>query len=120
MKSILALAATLFLLTGASLASESDETVTFDVEKMTCATCPIAVRKAMQRVEGVKEVEVSMEDESAVVTYAHRLWDFFRGLFLVSFSTIFDLFKINEDFHYYLDALTDALKGVAPFQGCET
>jgi mercuric ion binding protein len=68
MKSIWALAATLFLLTGA-LASESDETVTFDVEKMTCATCPIAVRQAMQRVEGVIEVEVSMEDESAVVTY---------------------------------------------------
>ena len=69
MKSIWALAATFLLLTGASLASESDETVTFDVEKMTCATCPIAVRKAMQRVEGVIEVEVSMEDESAVVTY---------------------------------------------------
>ncbi len=68
MKSIWALAATLFLLTGA-LASESDESVTFDVERMTCATCPIAVRKAMQRVEGVIEVEVSMEDESAVVTY---------------------------------------------------
>ena len=59
-------------------------------------------------------------DETAVTTYAHRLWDFFRGLFLVSFSTIFDLFKINEDFHHYLDALTDALKGFTPFQGCET
>ena len=69
MKSIWALAATLFLLTGTSLASESDETVTFDVEKMTCATCPIAVRKAMQLVEGVKEVAVSMKDGSAVVTY---------------------------------------------------
>ena len=59
-------------------------------------------------------------DESAVTTYAHRLWDFFRGLFLVSFSTIFDLFKINEDFQDYLDALTEALKGFTPFQGCET
>ena len=59
-------------------------------------------------------------DETAVTTYAHRLWDFFRGLFLVSFSTIFDLFKINEDFQHYLDALTDALSGFAPFQGCET
>lgn len=69
MNSIWALAATLFLLTGASLASEFDETVTFDVENMTCATCPIAVRKAMQRVEGVIEVEISMVDESAIVTY---------------------------------------------------
>jgi mercuric ion binding protein len=69
MKSIWALAASLFLVTSVSLASDSDETVTFDVEKMTCATCPIAVRKAMQRVDGVKEVEVSLENESAVVTY---------------------------------------------------
>jgi mercuric ion binding protein len=68
-KRISALAASLFLLTSVSLASESDETVTFEVEKMTCATCPIAVRKAMQRVDGVKEVEVSLESESAVVTY---------------------------------------------------
>jgi hypothetical protein len=59
-------------------------------------------------------------DETAVTTYAHRLWEFFRGLFLVSFSTIFDLFKINEDFQHYLDALTDTLSGFAPFQGCET
>jgi len=59
-------------------------------------------------------------DETAVITYAHRLWDFLRGLFLVTFSTIFDIFKINEDFHPYLDELTYALKGVTPFQGCET
>jgi hypothetical protein len=59
-------------------------------------------------------------DESAVTTYAHRLWDFCRGLFLVSFSTIFDLFKINEDFHQYQEAVMEALKGLAPFQGCET
>ena len=59
-------------------------------------------------------------DETAVTTYAHRLWDFFRGLFLVSFSTIFELFKINDDFQHYLDALTDVLSGFTPFQGCET
>ena len=59
----------LFLTTGTPLASESDSTVTFDVEKMTCATCPIAVRKAMQRVDGVKEVKVSYDDKTASVTF---------------------------------------------------
>jgi len=59
-------------------------------------------------------------DETVVTTYAHRLWDFFRSLFLVSFSTIFDLSKINEDFQPYLDTLTDALKDFTPFQGYET
>ena len=59
-------------------------------------------------------------DQSAITTYAQRLWDFFRGLFRVSFSTIFDLFKINEDFHDYFHALTEALTELRPFQGCET
>ena len=59
-------------------------------------------------------------DASAVTTYAHRLWDFFCGLFMVSFSTIFELFKINEDFHQYLDTLTESLSELTPFQGCET
>jgi hypothetical protein len=66
------------------------------------------------------ELFEQIADDSAVITYAHRLWDFFRGLFLVSFSTIFDLFKINDDFQHYLDALTDSLTELAPFQGCET
>jgi hypothetical protein len=66
------------------------------------------------------ELFEQIADASAVTTYAHRLWDFFRELFLVSFSTIFDLFKINEDFQNYLDALTESLTELAPFKGCET
>ena len=69
MKIFLAGITSLFLATGLLLASQADETVTFDVEKMTCATCPIAVRKAMQRVDGVKDVEVSLENNAAVVTF---------------------------------------------------
>lgn len=59
----------LFLAASMSLASEADETVTFDVEQMTCATCPIAVRKAMQRVDGVTDVKVSLDNMAAVVTF---------------------------------------------------
>lgn len=59
----------MFLVTGLAVASETKKTVTYSVEKMTCPTCPIVVRKAMQRVDGVKKVEVSLEDESAVVTF---------------------------------------------------
>ena len=66
------------------------------------------------------ELFEQIADDSAVTSYAHRLWDFFRGLFLVSISTIFDLFKINEDFQPYLDSLTDSLAELTPFQGCET
>ena len=50
-------------------ALDGEETVSFSVEKMTCASCPIAVRKAMQRVEGVKEVKVDFDSKTAVVTF---------------------------------------------------
>ena len=59
----------LFLATSYSTASENDTTVTFDVQKMTCATCPISVKQAMKRVEGVKEVKVDLDSNSAVVTF---------------------------------------------------
>jgi mercuric ion binding protein len=59
-----------FILTAnLSLASDNEKTATFSVEKMTCATCPIAVSKAMQRVDGVKEVSVDMASNTAVVVY---------------------------------------------------
>lgn len=51
-------------------AATSDEvTVKFSVEKMTCATCPISVRKAMERVDGVKSVEVDFETKMATVIF---------------------------------------------------
>jgi hypothetical protein len=59
----------------------------------------------MQNYNTLGELFEQIADTSAVTTYAHRLWDFFRGLFLISFSTIFDLFKINENFHPYFKAI---------------
>ena len=59
-------------------------------------------------------------DESATITYAQRLWDFFRGLFAVTFGKIFELFKIEEQCSSYIDAFTQVLSSSAPFQGCET
>ncbi|CAN5319524.1 mercury resistance system periplasmic binding protein MerP [soil metagenome] len=57
----------------ASTAQATDEatlrTQTFMVEKMTCAACPITVRAAMKRVEGVRSVEVSFEAKTATVIF---------------------------------------------------
>ena len=69
MKIVWAALAMLVLASGTSLAADNELTLTFDVQKMTCATCPIAVRKAMERVAGVKQVAVSLDDKSAVVTF---------------------------------------------------
>jgi hypothetical protein len=59
-------------------------------------------------------------DQTAVISYAHRLWDFFRGLFMVSFSTLFEILNTNKDFQPYFDTLTNAISDLSPFQGCET
>jgi mercuric ion binding protein len=47
----------------------SDVAAKFTVDNMTCATCPIAVRTAMERVAGVKSVIVDFDNKSAVVVY---------------------------------------------------
>jgi len=67
---VVALIALVGFATG-TLATEpnNEKTVEFTVEKMTCATCPISVRKAMERVDGVKKVEVDYESKTAVVTF---------------------------------------------------
>ena len=47
--------------------AESQQTQNFLVENMTCATCPITVRKAMEQVTGVSKVVVDFEKKSALV-----------------------------------------------------
>ena len=50
-------------------AEATQATAKFSIENMTCATCPISVRKAMKRVDGVKSVEVDFETKIATVVY---------------------------------------------------
>jgi len=50
-------------------AEASQATTSFTIEKMTCATCPISVRKAMKRVNGVKSVKVDFKNKIATVIY---------------------------------------------------
>jgi mercuric ion binding protein len=73
MKRISALILVLLFFTSLPVSANDDEgpdqEVTFTVDKMTCATCPITVRKAMQRVDGVKEVTVDFDTKTATVIY---------------------------------------------------
>jgi len=77
---VLAAAATLVVIGGLPLfaqasdsavvaATSSERTVVFAVEKMTCAACPLTVRKAMQSVAGVKSVDVDFEAKTATVVF---------------------------------------------------
>ena len=44
-------------------------TQTFAIENMTCAACPITVKKAMSGVEGVASVDVDFDAKTATVVY---------------------------------------------------
>lgn len=45
------------------------QTVTLAVPGMTCAACPITVKKALSRVEGVSKTEVSYARREAIVSF---------------------------------------------------
>jgi mercuric ion binding protein len=54
---------------GSPIASAEEQTLTFAVENMYCATCPITVRKAMKSVKGVKSVSVDFAAKTATVVF---------------------------------------------------
>jgi mercuric ion binding protein len=47
----------------------AQQQTTFAIEHMTCATCPIAVRRAMEGVPGVSAVQVDFAAKTARATY---------------------------------------------------
>lgn len=64
-KLIIALAGLAALLPAAA----AEKTVVLSVPGMTCALCPITVKKAIAKVPGVKSVAASYESKQAVVTF---------------------------------------------------
>jgi periplasmic mercuric ion binding protein len=58
----------LLLLSASALAGEP-RTVTLGVEHMTCAACPITVRKALSHVAGVSASTVDMKAHTATITF---------------------------------------------------
>lgn len=61
--------ASLVLVAVTAPAWAATQTVTLSVPGMTCAACPITVKKALSRVEGVSEIDVSYARLEAVVTF---------------------------------------------------
>jgi mercuric ion binding protein len=59
----------LILATVAFPAAAAMKTVTLSVPGMNCASCPITIRKALGKVDGVARTEVSLEKRAAIVTF---------------------------------------------------
>ena len=45
------------------------QTVTLGVPGMTCSSCPITVKKALMKVDGVQQVKTNFDKREAVVTF---------------------------------------------------
>lgn len=76
MKTILVLALlglpvthSLAVIPAAAQAVAVEETVTFTVDNMTCALCPVTVKRAMEGVEGVRSVDIDFEARTATVVF---------------------------------------------------
>jgi len=67
MNQAIVLAALLAAFSSPLLAAQ--KTVTLGVPGMTCGACPITVKKAISKVNGVKQTEVDFDKRQAVVTY---------------------------------------------------
>lgn len=50
-------------------AAAATQTITLSVPGMTCPICPITVKKALMKVDGVSETQVSFEKREAIVTF---------------------------------------------------
>ncbi len=60
-------------LAGVSFAANAElKTVVLSVPGMNCAACPITVKKALSKVDGVTQVSVSLDKKEALVSYDDR------------------------------------------------
>jgi len=60
--------ASLLFVAGSAVAAPP-QTATLVVEKMTCGTCPVVVKKALTRVPGVSSTTIDMDAKTATVTF---------------------------------------------------
>lgn len=68
MKTIL-LSLVLMLIIPSDPALAATRTVTLAVQNMTCAVCPITVKKALEQVSGVQKVDIDYEGKTATVEF---------------------------------------------------
>ena len=51
------------------------QTITLKLQNMTCALCPITIKKALQDVKGVLQVIVDFDTKTAAITFDSNITD---------------------------------------------
>jgi mercuric ion binding protein len=59
----------LFLSLSVFAFAANPQTAVLDVQNMTCATCPITIHKALEKVPGVIDAKVNYDHKTATVKY---------------------------------------------------
>lgn len=67
--SVLPLSATSALSQSPAVTVAEVQTATFTIENMTCALCPVTVKTAMERVDGVHSVRIDFAAKTATVVF---------------------------------------------------
>ena len=57
------------LLLSANAFAGTPKTVTLDVKNMTCALCPVTVKKTLEKTSGVTKVQIDFGMKTAVVNF---------------------------------------------------
>lgn len=78
------------LLIGSYYVEATEQKVIMEIEGLTCSLCPIAVKKALSKVEGVRDIKVTMDDDKARLIVQDSVTD---------------------------ETLSDAVKKVGPYKG---
>jgi len=47
----------------------AEKTATLDIPSMNCAMCPITIKKSLEKVDGVTNVEISLDKKSTIITF---------------------------------------------------
>jgi mercuric ion binding protein len=55
--------------TSTSRTQNSNQSVTLDVQNMTCAMCKITLKKALNKVDGVQKVDVDFDAKTTTVAF---------------------------------------------------
>lgn len=65
----------LLLLVQSGLLFAADQSVILSIPSMDCPVCPITIKKSLEKVKGVKSVDVSYENKTATVSFDTQLTD---------------------------------------------
>ena len=73
MKHIILIFASFLIALFVSSNADADQQIIMEIEGMTCKLWPLAIKKSLSATEGVKEVEISYEQEKAWMTVAESI-----------------------------------------------